>query len=279
MKLKNQLPISRLIGKIDNDFNLGESDWIPRVAAWSIDALNQMNILPKHRVRRILQVNNRLATLPEIFGLHNLKVYDNHGCEIPLAKNSKCCRDNNEANSISQTILVTNPTSHGGIQVDDHIVVYDINGNPIEYSEIEGIHYTNQLFNEQNEFINLPNRTNRNFVLECRTIELNYDTDFICVETLETATYFDEYYQDCVPYLYDDGNLLEALAWYCLYKYLSRGSKHPVYDLKSSSPVLNPYHHWIDMKSKAKSSVLNAISNNEDGWRSFFYNSTFAPRG
>lgn len=279
MKLKNQLPISRLIGKIDNDFNLGDSDWIPRVAAWSIDALNQMNILPKQRVRRILQVDRRIATLPEIIGLTYLKVYDKHGCEIPLAKSSSCCRDKQNANSISQTVLMTNPTTHGGIQVDDHIVVYDINGNPIEYSEIEGIHYTNQLFNEQTIFKSVAVHEQRNFVIQCRSIELNFDTEYICVETLETATYYDEYYRDCVPYLYDDGNLLEALAWYCLYKHLSRGNKHQVYDLKSPSPVLNPYHHWVDMKSKAKSSVLNAISNNEDGWRNFFYNSTFNPRG
>ena len=43
MKLKHQLPLQRLIAKIDNDFNISESDWIPRVAAWTIDALSQIN--------------------------------------------------------------------------------------------------------------------------------------------------------------------------------------------------------------------------------------------
>jgi len=278
MKLKNQLPISRLIGKIDNDFNLGDSDWIPRVAAWSIDALNQMNILPKQRVRRLLQIDNRIATLPEIAGLTNLKVYDKNGCEIPLAKDNvqKCC---NNANSVSQTVLVPNNTEIGnGIQVDDHIVVYDTSGNPINYSSIEGIHYTRQHSDERMIFKTITCGENRNFVIQCRSIELNFDTDYIYTETLETATYYDDYYRDYVPYLYDDGNLLEALAWYCLYKHLSRGNLHPVYDLKSPSQILNPYYHWADMKSKAKASVLNAISNNEDGWRNFFYNSTFNPR-
>ena len=49
MKIKNQLPLSRLIGKIDNDFNISESDWIPRVAAWVTDALSQMQILPMEK--------------------------------------------------------------------------------------------------------------------------------------------------------------------------------------------------------------------------------------
>ena len=64
MKLKNQLPLSRLIGKIDNDFNISESDWIPRVAAWTIDALSQMKLLPMERKKRTLEVKERIAIFP-----------------------------------------------------------------------------------------------------------------------------------------------------------------------------------------------------------------------
>ena len=39
-----------------------------------------------------------------------------------------------------------------------------------------------------------------------------FNTDKIIVETLEVATYYDEYYDCEVPYIYDDGLLLEALA-------------------------------------------------------------------
>ena len=46
MQLNNQLPLQRLIGKIDNDFNIDNSDWIPRVGAWVTDALSQMKLLP-----------------------------------------------------------------------------------------------------------------------------------------------------------------------------------------------------------------------------------------
>ena len=64
MKIKNRLPLQRLIGKIDNDFNISESDWIPRVAAWTIDALSQMQVLPMERKRRKLEVSNRIAQFP-----------------------------------------------------------------------------------------------------------------------------------------------------------------------------------------------------------------------
>ena len=31
--------VERIIAKIDNDFNPDGSDWIPRVIAWTIDAM------------------------------------------------------------------------------------------------------------------------------------------------------------------------------------------------------------------------------------------------
>ena len=95
MKLKNQLPLSRLIGKIDNDFNISESDWIPRVAAWTIDALSQMKVLPMERKRRKLEVSDRIAIFPCELNAVEIKVFDKNGCEIsPISENNSCCRSN-----------------------------------------------------------------------------------------------------------------------------------------------------------------------------------------
>ena len=76
----------------------------------------------------------------------------------------------------------------------------------------------------------------------------------------------------------DDGILLEALSWYILYKYLSRGSKHTVYSLQSNSPVTNPFIQWNTLRPKAMASVKGKLGNAK-GWNNFFYNSTFLPRG
>lgn len=247
MKIKNQLPMARLIGKIDNDFNISESDWIPRVAAWVIDALSQMQVLPMEKKRRKLEVSDKIAQFPCCINATELKVYDKNGCEIPaLEKNSSCCRKNNTSSS-SREIVVIDDTNRSGVN-----------------------------------FMRVGNLVNealgRNFVLVGNNIELNFETDEIEVETYETATYFDDYYQCDVPYIYDNGLLLEALAWYVLFKYLSRGSKHQVYDLKSPSAVLNPYMQWSLLKPKAAASVKIALSKETGGWNNFFYNSTFLPR-
>ena len=246
MMHNNQLTRQRLIGKGGNDLNISGSDWIPRVATWTIDALSQMKVLPMERKRRTLEVSDRIAQFPCTINAEEISVYDSNGCEIPAYKKSKSCSCNKSNIPFTgEQIGVTNPYAPNGW--------------------------------ETVQVANVITAGNRNFVLDGNNIILNFDTDKIDVESLEVATYHDDYYDCEVPMVYDNGILLEAISFYILYKYLSRGSHHPVYDLKSSSPVTNPYIQWKELKSKAIASVRNDLYN-ADGWRNFFYNSTFDPR-
>ena len=247
MKLKRQCTVERLVGKIDNDFNISESDWIPRVAAWVIDALSQMKCLPMERKKRKLKVNNRIAIFPCTLNTSDIKVYDSHGCEIPELNGGECgCYASSSSTGGRDEIAVIDNTNNTGVNFMQVATINSVAG--------------------------------RNFVLDGDRIELNFDTDYITVESYEVATYHDDYYNCDCPYIYDDGILLEALSFYVLFKYLSRGSKHPVYDLKSNSPVTNPWLQWNTLKTKATASVRYKLLN-DDGWNNFFYNSTFLPRG
>ena len=246
MKIKNLLPIARLIGKIDNDFNISESDWIPRVAAWVIDALSQMQILPMEKKKREIEVVEKIAQFPCTINSTELKVFDTNGNEIPNIKDEKCC--SSKSSSTGRVIGVTDSNNKTGVNV-------------VQVGEVVGCN------------------NKHNYVLDCNQIQLNFDTDKIIVESYETATYHDDYYDCEVPYVYDDGLLLEALAWYCMYKYLSRGSTHPVYSLKTNVQTLNPLLQWHFYRPKAINSVKKKLSTNyNDGWNNFFYNSTFLPR-
>ena len=248
MKLKNQLTLQRLIGKIDNDFNISESDWIPRVAAWTIDALSQMKVLPMEKKRRTLEVSNRIAIFPCTLNATELKVYDSNGNEIQNYDSSKgCVCPSDRISSTGEQVGMTDSSAYNGWET---VRVVDVASN-----------------------------ANRNFVLNNNQIELSFDTDSIEVESFEVATYHDDYYDCECPYIYDDGLLLEALAWYCMFKYLSRGSHHPIYDLKSNNPVTNPYIQWNTLRPKAANSVKNKLGSDNNGWNNFFYNSTFLPRG
>ena len=89
MQNEKNTQLERLIAKIDNDFNPDNSDWIPRVGAWAIDAMSQINVLPKERVRKKLNVIDRIAVYP--CGLDDvIKVYDCHGCEIKRLEHNEC---------------------------------------------------------------------------------------------------------------------------------------------------------------------------------------------
>ena len=232
---------------MDNDFNLSESDWIPRVGAWVTDALSQMKVLPMERKRRTLEVSDRIAQFPCEINAKELKVFDSNGCEIQELTTKCKCSERSVKNTGSEIAVI-----------DDN------NKSGTNFMKVRKI---------------VSSDCNRNFVLDCNNIELNFDTDFITVETYEVATYMDEYYECECPYIIDDGLLLEALAWYVLFKYLSRGSKHPVYDLKSPNLVTNPWMQWNTLRPKAMASAKIALSNNKDsGWNNFFYNSTFLPR-
>ena len=246
MKIKHQLTLSRLIGKIDNDFNISESDWIPRVAAWVTDALSQMQVLPMERKKRKLEVSDKIAQFPCCINSTEIKVFTKEGCEIPQLNSSK-----------------------GSCDCDSY--------NPTQ--ELAVIDVCNKIGINYMEVVKNRSTFSRNFVLDGNKIELNFNTDYIIVESYEVATYHDDYYDCDCPYIYDNGLLLEALAWYCLFKYLSRGSKHQVYDLKSQNPSLNPFLQWNAIKTKAANSVKIELAETNNGWNNFFYNSTFLPRG
>ena len=249
MKIKNQLSLKRLIGKIDNDFNISESDWIPRVAAWVTDALSQMKVLPMERKRRELEVSERIAQFPCEINGKELRIFDKCNNEIPsIAESQKCGCSGSGRNIPNSEIAVFNSCNKTGVNAMNIATV--TNGGSDRY-----------------------------FVLDGNNIELNFNTDKIIVESYEVATYYDDYFDCECPYIYDNGLLLEALAWYCLFKYLSRGSTHQVYSLKTTTAVLNPYMQWLAIKPKAEASVKIDLSKAGDGWNNFFYNSTFLPRG
>ena len=265
MKVKRLISMQRLVGKIDNDFNISESDWIPRVAAWVIDALSQLKVLPMEKKRRELEVSDRIALFPCKIDATELKVFDKNGNEISNGAESKC-------NS-----SISNNVDYNDCSCNKHSI--SSTGGQYETIGITDNHAKD--YSTSTTLINVQNNPKgRLFYLEGNNIELNFDTDYIIVESLEVATYHDDYYDCEVPYIYDNGTLLEALAWYVLFKYLSRGSKHPVYSLTSTNQYTNPFAQWMFYKTKAKTSVLNDMKRSDDeGWNNFFYNSTFLPRG
>ena len=85
--------LERIIAKIENDFNPDNSDWIPRVAAWTIDAMAQLKVFNTIKKQRTLSVNERIAISPCPISEQGFAVYDSNGCKINKldSKNNRCC--------------------------------------------------------------------------------------------------------------------------------------------------------------------------------------------
>lgn len=103
------ITIEHIIGKLDNDFNPDGSDWIPRVPAWCVDAMNELKVLRKVDKKMKLTVINKIAKSKCCLIDDGLKVYDSNGCEVPRADTSKYrCGDTESA-----------PSSTGGQAEDE----------------------------------------------------------------------------------------------------------------------------------------------------------------
>lgn len=177
MKIKQNVDLKRIIGKVDNDFNLSESDWIPRAAAWIIDALSQMKCLPMAKKNRRLQIVNRIALCPCQLNATDIKVFDDYGCEIKqLEANNSCCN--------------SGFGSKANVEPSPEIaVIDDTNKTGRNFMRVATIRRADD---------------SRNFVITNNGhIELNFDTDWINVQSFEPMTYYDNYYDCEVPMVYE----------------------------------------------------------------------------
>ena len=117
------------------------------------------------------------------------------------------------------------------------------------------------------------------YLRDANAIQLNFDTDVVKVSYLTVKTVYSDTFHCNIPVIPNNGKLIEALEWFCMWKLLSRGLKHQVYSLQGAMPV-NPYLLWRDSRDRARASVINENqdANSHKGWASFFYNATFRPR-
>lgn len=272
--------IERIIAKIDNDFNPDNSDWIPRVAAWCLDAMSQLKVLATEKKTRQVKVNDKIAVLPCPISGQGFAVYDSNGNKLKEYDGKpKCCSalstgeqiGNNEDNSTYHHINGTVGCVH--------------NSNAKRAPNVQAV-YTGSADITSRYVVNEIEEcgcgsTNSYVIVDDCKIELTNDEDYIVVENLEVKTACSDVFGCELPVIPDNGILIEALTNYCMYRMLTRGYQHPVFSLESRIEATNPYIIWMSLKDKAKTSVKldNQGDINTKAWQSMFYNFTFKPRG
>lgn len=272
---KTNTNLEHIIAKIDNDFNPDNSDWIPRVAAWCIDAMSQLNVLRTEKKKIKVPVKDRIAYSNCPINETKIKVYDDNNCEIKEANSSGCkCNGIPTGSLASETsnIKLSNTTTvvKTGNKEVPNVIANNINDKyPHRYNVVPYV-------------LNSNSSQEHNYVLvDCNKLELNYDTDFIYIETEVIKTEHSDIYGCELPVVPNNGILIEAITNYCMYKMLTRGYNHPVFNLNASQYGTNPYYIWTQLKEEAKRSIINDEVNAGDSsklFRSNFYIETFDSR-
>ena len=271
----SKITVEHIIAKIDNDFNPDNSDWIPRVAAWCTDAMSQLKVLNKVNKAVKYTVRDRIVRSNSCFDSIS-KVTDENGCEIKEARDSNfggCCssptggltqaniNQNCNPNGSKTREVLYNPDITDDIVISEHVNTDSVNHRHKVYS------------------IKAAPRGGRNYIINGSNLELNFDTRFVTITSKHVETIYSNYYHCDVPVIPNNGLLAEALAYYCMYKMLCRGYKHPVFILSASQYGTNPYYMWMQLKDKAKTSIINDSQGEDNGeWRNFFINSMMPDR-
>lgn len=292
MLAKTNTSVEHIIAKIDNDFNFDNTDWIPRVIAWCIDAMSQLKVLSVEYKKRKVSVNNRIVKLPCPINEQGLKVYDSRGCEVDRLKRGASCpscysstgdmRGETEAFEQEQPSNNNNSVENKQLSNGSNTITLSMVKDAARaLNDSLAMSVPTSVPAEQHIVIDSYKNDNieRNYVLvdDC-TIELNFDDTYITIESKELKTEYSNVYDCDVPVIPNNGILIEAITYYCVYKMLCRGIKHPVFNL-SANGATNPYILWNSMKDKAKTSVIidrQQISDKDSkAWQSYFYNFTF----
>lgn len=277
---KTDVNIEHIIAKLDNDFNPDTSDWIPRVGAWAIEAMQILKVTPTQRKRVKVKVHDRIAYSECTFDVFGLKVFDEQGCELVEASSISegCCfpstggqkeADTASANLTPKTIdIIDNPYYN---HAPDYMRADTVNTKdyPARYN-VKSFDYAE------------PIKQRTYTVLDGSKIELNYDTKCVVIEYDAIKTCKSNVYGCEVPVIPNNGLLIEAIGCWCMYKMLCRGYKHPVFNLNASQYGTNPYYMWTQMKEEVKRSiVIDAQGEIKDNglWRSAWYQFTFNPQG
>lgn len=274
---EDNISIEQIIAKIDNDFNPDNTDWIPRVAAWVSDALSQMNVLLTKRKRIKIPITNKIGISP--YNLTNAVIYDCCGNRIPeaTAGSGDCsCSSSTGEGEQSETTEPSGATTteitnnEDANEASDYVVSEQINGQyPARYNIYEYYLGCKELHNY--------------VLIDNNKIELNFNTNCVQAEFDYIQTEMSSTYGCELPVIPNNGVLLEALTYFCMYKMLTRGYKHPVMNLAASQYGTNPYYMWLQLKEQAKRSIVNDkidrdIADNSRMFRSGLYIDTFDPK-
>jgi len=198
----------QVLSKVDRDFGISPMNWKSMGIEWIGDALSAIgHSCDTELISCPVKITNHRAPFP--CNLATLLGIEYHGYKLPLSGTHKA--------SDQASVMVTQ--------------------DPYNYS-MQGFNYTNNtpLLLYAN-LQTLPSSVgNQYYMLNPDYIITSFETDTIVVH-YEGFVLDDEGY----PKIPDSIEHKEALSWYILYKWLSRGNKHNTWGIKDAFQMWEKY--------------------------------------
>ena len=237
----NLVSSSVVIAKAIDMFNIKGSEFITRAPVWISELLAKTNnYCALEKTYTDVTVTEGRGRFPCDAKLLIMMEYNR--CRLP--------RLNGVRRNTIPTGGVTGPVMTGLVYINTK--EYDDSGNLISSST----DYDNRMLNTDDATGHWYSPLNNNY------FETSFDSDTVRVHYKRYP--IDE---DGLPYIPDDENIKMASAFYILYMMLSRGYKHPVYQIGHSKDELNPYKMWGMYSDKAR----NTISQLDDDQRELYH--------
>jgi hypothetical protein len=201
----------QVLSKVDRDFGISPMNWKSMGIEWIGDALSAIgHSCDTEMVSCPVKVTNHRAPFP--CNLANLLGIEYHGYKLPLSGTHK-------ASDLSFTSVTQDPYNYsmqGFNRIDDE------GGTPeLTYANIQALP---------------PSIGNQYYMLNPDYIITSFETDTIVIH-YEGFVLDDEGY----PKIPDSIEHKEALSWYILYKWLSRGNKHNTWGIKDAFQMWEKY--------------------------------------
>jgi len=133
---------------------------------------------------------------------------------------------------------------------------------PYDLNYLDAVSYNGE-FVDKLEYINnnITDIPNQGVIIHFYTLDLNRHITFT-IQDAELVLYYRRL--PCVfdfdrniyfPSVPDNIFVIEAIEWYIIMSLLIRGHKHPIYEIGSNNPFLNPQIQWETSLKKARNAI------------------------
>lgn len=239
----NYISSSVIIERIFDEYNIQSSDFVTRLAKWTLNVLREVNVKQLYRLTNIIsEIDDYKCQLPEFVNrVYGIKI-NGVEAELDISNETVKQRYSNTPNlivSFSGEIFPSNDNDIYTMIENDNTIIGLEELSKLKYWNFKKTEYK---FSIRNGWIHTDVKEGTCEIL-AGSIPYEYNTELDIL----------------FPIIPDDENLINAIIQYSLKNMLMRGYKHSILSLEKNNEFVNPAIAYETFKRKARNSC-NSLS-------------------